>query len=405
MVGAVLGSGIIILPPLAIEVAGPWALPAWGVTALFGLAFAFVFARVGTLFPGEGGAADAVFRAFGPGARDLGAYALAGAALFGPAAVMLTIIDYLPPGLLPASPLARGLAAASVQAVCGLLLMGGLRTMSRVTTVLASSATALLLAGSAVTLAFHLDPDSLSRAAALPAFDAPTMGYTLLLLFFAVVGWEVVGNYGAEVENPRRTVVRAAVMAALIVGLVSMAVAAGLQLGNFPPGAGHGVAGLLHPLFGPLAPWIMAGLVTALCVTTYLMFVGAVTRLVAHLARQGGLPAVLDRRNGHGAPVVVIALYTGVHCFQIALTSIGVLDVAGILAIADGFFLVNALLGTLAALRLFRDPLARAVAALLSLGLFAVFCRSSWPVLIAVAAVAAAIALRRHRALLRGRAN
>jgi APA family basic amino acid/polyamine antiporter len=397
MTGAVLGSGIIILPPLAIEVAGPWALPAWGATMLFGVAFAYIFARVGTLFPGEGGAADAVARAFGPWARDLGAYALAGAALFGPAAVMLTVANYLPPGLLPDTPAAHGAAAAVIQVVSALLLAGGLKTMSRVTTILAVTATVLLLAGAAVTLVFHRSPEAVDALFALPPLSVPTLGYTLLLLFFAVVGWEVVGNYGAEVRDPRRTMVRAAVLAGLVVGLVSLAVAAGLQLGSFPQGAGHGVGGLLHPLFGPAAPWIMSALVAALCVTTYLMFVGAVIRLVAHLARQGGLPVRLDRRNRRGVPVVVLAVYTLVHLGQLVLVSLGVLDMAGILAIADGFFLVNALLGALAAARLLVSPLPRIVSLVLALCLFAVLLSSHWPVLAAIALMALVLALRTAR--------
>lgn len=394
MTGAVLGSGIIILPPLALEVAGVWALPAWGVTMLFGVAFAYIFARVGTLFPGEGGAADSVAQAFGPGARDMGAYALAGAALFGPAAVMLTVADYLPPGVIPDSVEARCLTAAVIQVVSAVLLAGGLKTMSRVTTVLAVSATVLLLAGSAVTLLFHRSPDAAAALKGLPPVNGPVMGYTLLLLFFAVVGWEVVGNFGAEVRNPRRTMVRAAILAGITVGLVSMAVAAGLQLGSFPEDAGHGVAGLLHPLFGGLAPWIMSALVAALCVTTYLMFVGAVVRLVAHLSRDSAAASVVNRRNSRGVPVVVLTVYTASHLLQLLLIGLGVLDMTDILAIADGFFLVNALLGTLAAAKLLTSPLPRTVAVLLSLGLLIVLLHSHWTVLAAITIMALLITLR-----------
>jgi APA family basic amino acid/polyamine antiporter len=132
-------------------------------------------------------------------------------------------------------------------------------------------------------------------------------------------------------------------------------------------------------------------------VTTYLMFVGAVIRLVAHLARQGGLPAWLDRRNGRGVPVAVLAVYTLVHLGQLVLVSLGVLDMAGILAIADGFFLVNALLGALAAARLLASPLPRIVSLVLALCLFAVLLSSHWPVLAAIALMALVLALRTAR--------
>ena len=396
MTGGVLGSGIIILPPLALQSAGPWAIVGWGLTALFGLAFAYVFAHVGTLFPGEGGAASAVERAFGPAAKRLAAFTLSGAALFGPAAVMLTIADYLPPALRAETGSGPYLTAGAVQAACALLLASGLRNVGRAATLLASAATVLLLAGSAVTLLFHLGP-----AHPLPPFDAGAMGYTLLLLFWGVVGWEVVGNYGAEVDNPRRTVPRAAVLAAVLIAVVFLAVAAAMQYGAFPPDAAPGVGGLLLPLFGPAAPLVMSGVVTALCVTTYLVFVGGVVRLVAHLAQDGALPRFLDRRNARGVPVLAVIAYTAVHLFQIFLVSRGVLDLAGILALSDGFFLANALLGALAAVRLFPRPLPRAVALVLSLGLASVLSHSHWQVLAAIAAmgVFAFWQARRGRAL------
>ncbi|QGY39447.1 amino acid permease [Pseudodesulfovibrio cashew] len=376
MIGAVLGSGIVILPPLALDTAGQWAIAGWGLTAAFGVAFAYVFARVGTLFPGEGGAASAVKRAFGPVAKRLAAYFLSGAVLFGPAAVILTVVEYLPPAITPATDAGRATLAAAMQAGCALLLASGLRNMSRFTLVLASSATLLLLTGSGLVLAFHSVPPE-----PLPPMDAPAMGYTLLLLFWAVVGWEVVGNYGDEVAEPSRTIPRAAVIAGLVVGLVSLAVAAALQYGEFPPEAGHGVAALLHPLFGQASPWVMAGMTAALCVTTYLTVVGAVSRLTAHMAQEGWLPAFLDRRNRHGVPWTAVALYTASHLVQFALVGFGVLDLAGLVAIADGFFLSNALLGTLAAARLFTAPLPRATAGLLALCVLIVLLQSPWQVL------------------------
>lgn len=380
MTGAVLGSGIIILPPLALEAAGQWAVVAWGLTGLFGIAFAYVFAHAGTLFPGEGGAASAVDRAFGPAAKRLAAYTLSGASLFGPAAVMLTIADYLPPALLPDTPAGPALAAGAVQIVCALLLASGLKNMSRAAMVLASVATVLLLAGASMTLLFHTGPP-----APMPAFDGSSMGYTLLLLFWAIVGWEVVGNYGAEVIDPRRTVPRAAILASVVIGLVFITVSAAMQYGVFPPEAGHGVGALLHPLFGPASPLVMSGMVAALCVTTYLVFMGGVVRLVAHLAQENGLPRFLDLRNTRGVPWLAVALYTGVHLFQIFLASRDVMDVARILAISDGFFLANALLGTLAAVRLLPPPLPRMVAVLLSLGIFTVLIQAHWPVLVTLA--------------------
>jgi len=392
MIGSVLGSGIIILPPLAIESSGGWALAGWLLVALFGVAFAYVFATVGTLFPGEGGAASAIERAFGSGAKRLSAFALAGAVLFGPAAVLLTVVEYLPPALLPATPMGRAAIAAVMTMACSGLIISGLRNMSRFAMVLAVSATVLLLAGSGLVLFFHAEvpPE-------LPPFDGGAFGYTMLLLFWAVVGWEVVGNYGDEVENPRRTVPLAAVIAAVIIGVVSISVAAALQFGSFPEGSGRGVAVLLHPIFGSFSPWVMGGLTAALCVTTYLVIIGAVARLLAHLSRETGLPDILDRRNSKNVPWVVVTFYTAIHLVQFTMLGLGLVDLAGLVAIADGFFLANALLGTLAAFRLFTAPLPKLAAALLSCALFAVFTQSHWQVLVALAALSVFCLLRQRK--------
>lgn len=392
MIGAVLGSGIIILPSLALEAAGQWAIVGWALTAVFGIAFAYVFAHIGTLFPGEGGAASAVDRAFGPGAKRLATYTLSGAVLFGPSAVILTIVEYLPPAIMPDSSVGRALVASTIQIGCAVMVVSGLKNMSRFAMVLASTATLLLLTGAGLVLIFHSAPP-----APLPPLDGDAMGYTLLLLFWAVVGWEVVGNYGAEVIDPRRTVPRAAIIAAVVIGLVSMAVAAGLQYGQLPAEAGHGVAALLFPIFGSLAPWVMSGLTVALCVTTYLVIIGAVSRLVGHLSRESGLPDILDRRNKHNVPWVVVMLYTIIHLFQFFLVSLDVLDLAALVAISDGFFLANALLGTLAAARLFTAPVPRAVAALLSLGVLLVLTQSHWQVLVAIGCMAVFVTYRARR--------
>lgn len=392
MIGSVLGSGIIILPPLAIESSGSWALAGWLLVALFGVAFAYVFATVGTLFPGEGGAASAIEQTFGPGAKRLSAFALSGAVLFGPAAVLLTVVEYLPPTLLPKTPMGRAGIAAALTVACSGLIISGLRNMSRFAMALATSATILLLAGAGLVLSFHAE-----IPADLPPFDSGTFGYTMLLLFWAVVGWEVVGNYGDEVENPKRTVPLAAVIAAVVIGVVSLGVAAALQFGSFPEGTGRGVAVLLHPIFGTFSPWVMSGLTGALCVTTYLVIIGAVSRLLAHLSRETGLPDILDRRNAKNVPWVVVVFYSAVHLVQFLMLGLGLVDLAGLVAIADGFFLANALLGTLAAFRLFTAPLPRAVAALLSCGIFAVFTQTHWQVLAALAVLSGFCLFRRPK--------
>lgn len=437
IVGPVLGSGIIILPPVVLGVAGAWALPAWLVMIAVGVVFALVFGELSVLFPGDGGVSVAVGHAFGPQGRRLASLYLVVAVLFGPVAVLLTGVRYLPLGGMPPVGVACGLLL-----VCAGLLLRQVASLGRVALVLSSVSAGLLFAGGVVTLgdaasalwrgtgggmatsampggpmsggmsgdlAGVVGPGILS-ALTLPAPDWAMLGHALLLLFWIVVGWEVVGNYSAEVRNPRRTIRKAVIRALAAVTAVDLAVAGGMQWlavrGVTQVGAGavgavgvpgaaggivvppDGVAALLTPLFGAWGGPVLGALALALCATTYLMFVGGVARLAASLGADGILPRAVGLRARTGAPAGGIGLLCGAHVVVLAAVGRDVIDVTGLVALADGFLLANALCGVLTAVRLLRGPL-RWGAAILALVLGAVLAHAAWWVLGVVAGLAA----------------
>jgi len=70
-VGAVLGSGVLLVPGLAAEIAGPASLLAWGLMTLLVLPMALVMGLLSARFPNAGGVAYFVSRAFGTKAGAL----------------------------------------------------------------------------------------------------------------------------------------------------------------------------------------------------------------------------------------------------------------------------------------------------------------------------------------------
>src|SRR5690348_15214848 len=64
-IGAVLGTGVIALPALAAQTAGPASLLAWGALVLLSIPLAATFAALGARHPDSGGVATYVRRAFG----------------------------------------------------------------------------------------------------------------------------------------------------------------------------------------------------------------------------------------------------------------------------------------------------------------------------------------------------
>lgn len=88
-IGAVLGSGILIVPGLAAEMAGPASLLAWGFMTLLILPLALSMGLLSAKFPNAGGVSHFVTLAFGPKAGALvGWFFLMSVPIGGPVAAL-----------------------------------------------------------------------------------------------------------------------------------------------------------------------------------------------------------------------------------------------------------------------------------------------------------------------------
>lgn len=65
-IGAVLGAGILVLPAIAAEMAGPASILSWLLMGLFSIPMVIVISMMSSKFPDSGGMAAYARRAFGP---------------------------------------------------------------------------------------------------------------------------------------------------------------------------------------------------------------------------------------------------------------------------------------------------------------------------------------------------
>jgi APA family basic amino acid/polyamine antiporter len=381
IIGPILGSGIIILPPLAYELAGDWALPAWLVMVAISFLCAWIFGKLSLLFPGDAGITAAIEAAFGSGVKKLTSLYLIGAVFFGPVAVVLTATQYLP--------LAAGVSSTwiALPLLCttAFLLLKEITAIGRISLCMSSLAACVLLIGSIETLLVH-------KNIPLPRteFSPDMFGYTLLLLFWSVVGWEVIGNYSGDIRNPQKNLSKAIIGSFAIIALVSLTVAAALQAvaPDLPEQEKATVTALIVGVFGRISPYVMAALTLSLCISTYLLFVGGVARLVSSLAGEGYLPNFLVTRTKKGAPLAAVVLLTGIHIGVLVLVGLHLINLEQLVAVADGFFLCNALIGVMAAMKLLKGGVIKTAATFLALLLTTLLLRSSLPVLAAIAMAA-----------------
>ena len=181
IVGPVLGSGIVLLPPLAYKLIGKWAIPAWIIIMLLGIIFAYVFVFLSLKSPGNKGVAIAIGNAFGNFFRELTSNFLTAAVCFGPTAVLITAAGFLK-SFSFFSNIKVEMIAFGMEIICALILICGVKALTKFTLILTGLTAVLLLSGIIYTLIFASNVHTPETS-----FSFSKFGYTLLLLFWAIM--------------------------------------------------------------------------------------------------------------------------------------------------------------------------------------------------------------------------
>jgi amino acid efflux transporter len=357
-VGAVLGPGVLLLPALAAQAAGPASVLAWAGLLAASLAIAATFAALGVRHPVAGGAAAYVRAAFGRCAAAVTGWWFYAGVVGGAPAVWLIGGFYV-------AHLTGGGRAAAVAAAAAMMVAvvaanaRGLQATARMQLGLAALLAVLLLV--AVTSALPS-----ARADNWTPF-APhgwlAIGTAANLLMLSFVGWEAVAHLAGDFADPRRQLPRAMLTAFGVVAVLYL----GLALTTVAVLGGAGSA-------------LTAGAAVLLTVGTTNAYVAGATRLAGALVADGSMPRAMGRP---GAPLAVIAAASVVI---LAALAAGLVDVDPIVRAISTSFVAVYVAATAAGVRLL-DGRLRAAAAL-SLALVVVVLAFSGPYVAAPAAVA-----------------
>lgn len=220
-VGAVLGTGVIALPALAAEAAGPASLLAWLALVMLSVPLAATFAALGARYPDAGGVSTYVRNAFGPRAAAVVGWCFYFAVPAGSPAAAMFGGAYVASALGGGQPTVLVTAAALIGVVTAANLFG-VTVSGRLQLVLAALLVALLLAAVAAS-APH------ARLANLHPF-APHGWLAIVpaaaLLVWSFAGWEAITHLAGEFRHPARDLPIAAGIAVVVVGVLYMAIAA-----------------------------------------------------------------------------------------------------------------------------------------------------------------------------------
>ncbi|MCC8250188.1 APC family permease [Saccharothrix luteola] len=349
-VGAVLGTGVIALPALAAEMAGPASLLAWLALVVLSAPLAATFAALGARHPDAGGVSTYARLAFGERLSAVVGWCFYFAVPPGTTAAALFAGAYVEEAV------GGGQWTVVVTALTLLTSMAvtnwiGLRASGAVQFVLAALLVFLVL-GSVLLAVPHVDMGNLTPFAPHGWLAiAPAAG----LLVWSFAGWEAITHLAQEFRNPQRDLPRATGIAVTIVGLLYLSVAFAI-IAVLGPAAADGEA----PLGQLIARTVGGDVKVVAAVAAVLLTIGSInaymasaSKLSAALARDGAFPRNLSGGTVAGevprrSLVVVVAL-----CFVSLAVAMGTGTGAKLLVLlTTGQFVAVYLIGTAAALKL-----------------------------------------------------
>ena len=398
-VAAVLGTGVLVLPGLAADAAGPASILAVAAVLLLSIPLAGTFAALAARYPDAGGVATFVRLALGTTAARAAGYWFFFGVGFGAPVVAALGGEYLVAALGLDRALVPAIGITFLVVPLGLAAFG-LRVSGRVQFVLSALLVAVVV-GVVATAAPSAHAASFTPF--LPHGWAG-VGLAISLFVWAFAGWEAVTHIAGEFRNPRRTIPIATAIAVAVVGIAYLALQF-VTVGVLGAGGTASSVPLIDlvevtlPGVGPIVVAVIAAIVVVGVLNAY---IPAFANLGASLGRDGHLPSWLARGAEPGAvprrALAVVAVqmlaYTGVY-FTLGL------DLQTFILIHTSSLVAVYALGMVSAVKMLRRGTIGWVMALVSVVLTAgLLVLAGWhlvvPALLALVAVAVTVIRRFH---------
>jgi len=313
---SVLGSGILILPGLAAQKAGPASLIAWVGLSLVSYPLAYTFASLSSRRPESGGVYSFAREAFGQSAATSVGWLFLLWYAAGAPAVTVVAASYLAYAV-PLNRIEIYLIAALLPLGTFLINYRGIRVSGRVQMVVIAAITTLLLAAVVASLP-RINLENFSPF--FPHGIIP-IGVAAALIFWSYLGYENVSNVAEEFKNPERDFHRSILLSVLIISALYVSVAFA-AVGSRAYEAGGSVApfaAMLSNALGPMGAIGTAILAVIIIFGTVNAYTTGMSRVIYATAKEGGLPRILSRIDAKsGVPRSSLGLLLGLSWLSLA---------------------------------------------------------------------------------------
>ena len=291
---SVLGSGILVLPGLAAQIAGPASLVAWVALSIISYPLAYTFASLSARRPESGGVYSFARESLGPGAASAVGWLFILWYVTGAPVVTVIAASYLA----YAFPLTR----TEIFLIAGLLTLGAFLVNYRGIVVSSRVQLAVIVAiiGLLITAVVASAP-SVNPANFTPFFPNGyvPIGVSAALIFWSYLGYENVSNVAEEFKNPERDFHRSILFSVIVIGLLYISVAVA-TVGTRAYAAAGSIAPFAVMLSNALGIYGAVGtaiLAVIIIFGTMNAYTTGISRVIYATAKDRGLPRLLDRIN------------------------------------------------------------------------------------------------------------
>jgi amino acid efflux transporter len=388
-VGALIGPGLLLVPALAVQAAGPASIVAWGTLIVLSAPLAIVFSALGIRHPVAGGVSTYVREAFGDeGAAVTGGWFIGAVFLGAPAVALIGgyyVADLTGSGTVVAACVGLAMFATVLSAnACGLRVSSGFQL----------GLASVLIGVVAVAIAVALPSRGGDHWSPFAPHGWWAVGTASNILIWLFVGWEAMAQLAGDFRRPSTDLPRAVALAFGVVTVLYL----GLAVATIGVTSGTvsrvPLADLISVGFGRAGHDATAVLAVALTMGTMNVYIAGTAKLIASLANERALPAWLGADADRSVPRHPLFLIGSVGCLGLLIRLAGISSTAAFVRGTSACFICVYVLVLASAVRILDGRLRVLAASTLVLTLV-VTVFSSWYLLVPVVAGAAALALRR----------
>jgi amino acid efflux transporter len=364
-IGAVIGSGVLLIPGLAAEKAGPASIVAWLVMSVLVIPMAITMGLLSARYPNSGGVSHFVRLAYGDRFGNMVGWFFLLSVPIGAPILSVTGSKYVAVLLRWGDAQVYTTAALILVTVLAMNIIG-LHLAGRVQTIVVSLILAILL---------------LAIATSLPHYDSahftpfvPNGWLSVVqaagLLFWCFIGWEAVTHLSEEFVDPQKNAIQGVLWSAGIVALLYFGVAF-MTVATHSYGNGLSEASLsvmVQLSLGPVGGWVVAVTALFICIATANAYISAASRIAYALSQQGIAPKWFGALHPkYRTPVGGLAFLS--FCFTVVLTVLasGWIDLSRLIELPNATFFATYIGGCFAGVRLLKESRVGRSAAWISL--------------------------------------